>query len=248
MKLKKFLSIICTSIFVFNTNVSFAMHSSSNKTRYNIFYQSIIDKIIKHYTITQGYEAFYNAIDLKLNAQEENSSFEDARALVNYLYRQSYSDRKVLYSGMSENEFKKMKFEVNGSDISGDKLYEIMLKKIMSIKNTETSDHNRVICIRPDDNKELTIKYNNFLSTSIDEKVARKFGDIILEIQFENKICGEYIAKKSVHPNEEEVLIPPGAVFKIISIQNLPKLSTDEGEKILVSVTLEAQQNPFNNN
>lgn len=242
IRLKRFIPILCTSISLFNTHLSFAMYSTSHKTGYDVFYQSKIDEIIKHYTITQGGNALYNAVHLKLNKGRKNGSFKEAKALVDYLYRQSYSDIKILYSGMSAYAFKKMKFEFNGSNISGNRVYNQMLKRLSSKRHTSGRD--RIIGIHP--NKKLTMQHNNFLSTSVDEKVARNFGNIILEIEFENEIYGEYIAEKSIHPDEKEVLIPPGAVFEIINIQNSPKLSTDENKKILVSVKLKAQQNPFN--
>lgn len=244
IKLKKVIPIICAFFSVFNTNPLFAMDSTSHKAGFDEYEPETTDEIIKHYTFTQGYEAFYNSVHLKLNEREENFSFKEAKALVNYLYGQSYSDRKVLYSGMSEDEFKKMKFKIDGSPVESDKICTQILNHLNSKRPTPSCD--RIIGIRP--NKKLTMQHRNFLSTSIDEKVARKFGDIILEIEFENKICGEYIAEKSMYPDEKEVLIPPGAVFEIINIQNLTKLPTDENEKILVSVKLTEQKNPFDNN
>lgn len=236
IKWKKFIPIIYMSVSLFNTNSSFAMNCSSTNNHEKTFYELMVNRIIRRYTNSTGYEVLCDAIDAKLNDGNERYAFQDAKCLVNYLYCQSYNDCKVLYCGMSPEKFAKMSFKFGDTDFAGNLIYN-EISYLFEQGSKKISPKN-----------DLIMRYNNFLSTSVEEKIARGFGDIILKIEFDDKIHAEYIAEKSIYSGEKEVLIPPGVVFKLLNVKKIPKLSSYENGKFLISVVLTEQNNPFDTN
>ncbi|XP_058877728.1 erythroblast NAD(P)(+)--arginine ADP-ribosyltransferase-like isoform X2 [Acipenser ruthenus] len=62
------------------------------------------------------------------------------------------------------------------------------------------------------------VRFGQFASSSLSEKVAKKFGNVTA---FKIKTClGIPLGNLSALPHEKEVLIPPFEVFRVVSVKN----------------------------